>query len=71
MLAEEIDRKVIALVKAQYERAVALLTAHRPQLDYLAKELYEKEVLSGEEFNRMMQQGLPQEQEDAAPSTAN
>ena len=70
-LAEEIDRKVIALVKAQYERAVALLTAHRPQLDYLAKELYEKEVLSGEEFNRMMQQGLPQEQEDAAPSTAN
>ena len=58
-------------MKAQYERAVALLTAHRPQLDYLAKELYEKEVLSGEEFNRMMQQGFPQEQEDAAPSTAN
>ena len=60
-LSEEIDRKVIALVKAQYERAVALLTAHRAQLDYLAKELYEKEVLTGEEFNRMMQQALPQE----------
>ena len=55
-LAEEVDRKVIALVKAQYERALALLQAHRSQLDYLAKELYEKEVLTGEEFNRLMQQ---------------
>ena len=55
-LAEEVDRKVIALVKAQYERALTLLQAHRSQLDYLAKELYEKEVLTGEEFNRLMQQ---------------
>ena len=55
-LAEEVDRKVIALVKVQYERALALLQAHRSQLDYLAKELYEKEVLTGEEFNRLMQQ---------------
>ena len=55
-LAEEVDRKVIALVKAQYERALALLQVHRSQLDYLAKELYEKEVLTGEEFNRLMQQ---------------
>ena len=55
-LAEEVDRKVIVLVKAQYERALALLQAHRSQLDYLAKELYEKEVLTGEEFNRLMQQ---------------
>ena len=55
-LAEEVDRKVIALVKTQYERALALLQAHRSQLDYLAKELYEKEVLTGEEFNRLMQQ---------------
>ena len=47
---------MIALVKAQYERALALLQAHRSQLDYLAKELYEKEVLTGEEFNRLMQQ---------------
>ncbi len=55
-LAEEVDRKVIALVKTQYERALALLQTHRSQLDYLAKELYEKEVLTGEEFNRLMQQ---------------
>lgn len=53
-LAEEIDRKVIALVKAQYERALSLLRDHRSQLDYLAKELFEKEVLTGDEFNRLM-----------------
>lgn len=48
--ASEIDRKVIALVKAQYAKAKDLLQSHIPQLHALAKYLYEKETITGDEF---------------------
>ena len=46
----EIDRKVVELVKSQHEKALKILTDNREKLDELAKHLYEKETIIGEEF---------------------
>ena len=52
--AAEIDQKVIALVKKQYEKAKVLLTTHRAELDKIAKYLYDKETITGEEFMQIL-----------------
>ena len=39
---------------AQHEKAVKLLTDHRAKLDELAKYLYEKETITGEEFMKIL-----------------
>ena len=49
----EIDRKVVALVKAQHGKARQILEARRAKLDELANYLYEKETITGEEFMRI------------------
>ncbi|MBQ7849125.1 MAG: ATP-dependent zinc metalloprotease FtsH [Clostridia bacterium] len=49
-----IDRLVVETVKAQYERAKAILTENRAALDRLAQHLYEKETITGEEFMRLL-----------------
>ena len=46
----QIDRQVVALVKKQHDKAVKILTDNREKLDELAKFLYEKETITGEEF---------------------
>ena len=46
----QIDRQVIALVKKQHDKAVKILTENREKLDELARFLYEKETITGEEF---------------------
>ena len=46
----EIDQKVVELVKAQHAKALQILTENRDKLDQLAKFLYEKETITGEEF---------------------
>ena len=46
----EIDQKVVELVKAQHAKAVQILTDNRAKLDELAKYLYDKETITGEEF---------------------
>ena len=46
----EIDRKVVELVKSQHEKALKILSDNREKLDELAKYLYEKETITGEEF---------------------
>lgn len=48
--AAEIDEMVIALVKSQYEKAEKLLSENSAKLHELAKYLYEKETITGEEF---------------------
>ena len=48
--AAEIDRQVVELVKKQHEKASAILLENREKLDELAKYLYEKETITGEEF---------------------
>ncbi|MGN1001985.1 MAG: ATP-dependent zinc metalloprotease FtsH [Oscillospiraceae bacterium] len=45
-----IDQKVVELVKAQYAKALGILTENREKLDELARYLYEKETITGEEF---------------------
>ena len=46
---EQIDRLVVELVSRQHDKAVKLLTDDREKLDQLAKHLYEKETITGEE----------------------
>ena len=50
----EIDRKVVEVVKKQYERAKAILTENRAKLGELAKYLYENETITGEEFMNIL-----------------
>lgn len=50
----EIDRKVIALIKKQYEKAVGILTENRKKLDELAQYLYENETITGDEFMKIL-----------------
>lgn len=46
----KIDDQVIELVKKQHEKAKEILTENREKLDELAKTLYEKETITGDEF---------------------
>ena len=50
----EIDQKVVELVKEQHEKAIKILTDHRAKLDELAKYLYEKETITGDEFMKIL-----------------
>ena len=52
----EIDRQVVDLVKKQHAKAVRILQENRPKLDELAKFLYEKETITGEEFMDILNQ---------------
>ena len=51
--AETIDREVRRMVEEAYNKAKELLTTHREQLDQLASQLYEKEVLFREDLERI------------------
>lgn len=52
----EIDRQVVDFVKKQHAKAVRILQENRPKLDELAKFLYEKETITGEEFMEILNQ---------------
>ena len=51
-----IDAKVVELVKMQHQKAKNILLENREKLDELAKYLYEKETITGEEFMRILGQ---------------
>ena len=51
----EIDKKVVETVKAQHEKARRLLEDNRRKLDELAKYLYEKETITGNEFMAILE----------------
>lgn len=53
----EIDCKVVELVKRQHEKASKILADNRGKLDELAKYLYEKETITGEEFMSILDKG--------------
>ena len=46
----EIDRKVVELVKREHEKAKKILLDNRQKLDELSNYLYEKETITGDEF---------------------
>ena len=45
-----VDELVVELVRSQHAKAVKILTDNRDKLDELAKYLYEKETITGDEF---------------------
>ena len=53
----EIDRKVVELGKRQHEKASKIVADNRAKLDELAKYLYEKETITGEEFMSILDKG--------------
>ena len=59
--AARIDRAVSELIKKQHEKAVKLLEENRSKLDALAKYLYEKETITGDQFMHILENGLPEE----------
>ena len=52
----EIDQRVVELVKSQHEKAIRILTDNRAKLDELAKYLYEKETITGDEFMAILEE---------------
>ena len=52
--AAEVDAKVVQIVKEAHKKALDLLAENRRKLDEIAKYLYEKETISGEEFMRIL-----------------
>lgn len=50
-----IDKAVSDLIKTQHEKARQLLEEHRKKLDELAKYLYEKETITGEQFMEILE----------------
>ena len=58
---KKIDEKVVALVRQQHEKAAGMLLENREKLDELARYLYQKETITGEEFMKILN-------EDGAPA---
>ena len=50
----KIDEQVVALVKAQYEKAKQILLANKAKLDELAQYLYANETITGDEFMQIL-----------------
>ena len=65
--AARIDRAVSDLIKKQHGKATRLLEENRDKLDALAKYLYEKETITGEEFMNILEKGTPEEKKPVAP----
>ena len=51
-----VDEKVKALLKKEYDKAMTLLTENKQQLHALAKYLYEKETITGDEFMQVLKE---------------
>ena len=49
-----IDRKVVELVKAEHEKARKLISDNMLKLHEIAKFLYERETITGEEFMEVL-----------------
>ena len=63
--ATVIDRKVVELVKRQYEKAENLLRSHMKELNSLAQYLYAHETITGEEFMDILNDSLKQKAQEA------
>ena len=52
----EIDKQVVELVKRQHEKAIQILMENREKLDQLARYLYDRETITGDEFMDILNQ---------------
>ena len=50
----KIDEKVVEVVRSEHEKAAGILMENREKLDDLARYLYEKETITGEEFMQIL-----------------
>ena len=50
----KIDEKVVEVVRSEHEKAAGILMENREKLDDLARYLYEKETITGEEFRNIL-----------------
>lgn len=70
--ATQIDDMVVDTVKEAYDKAMALLRENQGKLHELAKYLYEKETITGEEFmNILTQKSLPDEERKPVETSDN
>lgn len=53
-VAAQIDAEIEAIVMAQYAKAKEIINEHRDQLDTVAKALFERERIEGNEFEKLM-----------------
>ena len=60
---QEIDRAVLEIVRKHHEKACEILEENREKLDELAKYLYEKETITGEEFMHILKGNKEKETE--------
>ena len=54
---KEIDAEVVALVERQHQKAKKILEDNKAKLNELAKFLYEKETITGNEFMEILERG--------------
>ena len=50
----QIDKKVVDVVKEQYEKAANIIRENKKKLDEIAQYLYERETITGEEFMKIL-----------------
>ena len=55
-IAAEIDAEINSIISTQYKKAVEILKGDISKLHLIAKELYTKEKISGEDFLKLMEQ---------------
>ena len=63
-----IDAEVEKIMRKAYEKTVAILKEHYDKLELVANTLLEKEKISGEEFESLMNTGALPSNEDDAPA---
>ena len=49
-----IDEKVVELVRRQHEKAAQILLENREKLDEISRYLYQREMITGEEFMKIL-----------------
>ena len=65
-IAADIDKEVKKIVDTQYDLAKQLLTDNKDMLEFIAKQLLEKETLDEKEFEELMKQVRIQRGEEIA-----
>ena len=67
--AAEVDAEIMQMLKAAYQKALALLRDNRSLMDKLAAHLLEKETITGKEFMKIYraEKGIPEPEEKEEP----
>ena len=58
----KIDKKVTEIIQTQYDKAMQLLQTNQPKLHEIARNLYEHEPITGEEFRQILNRPMIEQQ---------